>query len=86
MGDITGDYQVAQQRVRVAISTQKTNLERYKLELMELEARRRQTEVNKSASEMEVKKLGEQLEGLIKEHGESKSTLEEVSDDESQEN
>ena len=72
MSDVMPDYHVEQQKVIVQISTLKTNLERNKLELMELESRKAQNTINKEALELAIKEHDEKLKSLVTTHGKPK--------------
>ena len=70
MADILPDYHVEQQRLVVQISSLKTNLERFKLEVMDLDSRRAKAVGNYEASIIALSEAESNLQALIDVHGE----------------
>ena len=71
MADVTADYFVEQQRLTVHISSLKTNLQRSKLEIMELDSRRKKAVTNIGATRVAITEAEENLASLVDEHGEA---------------
>jgi len=69
MGDLMPDYHVEQQKMIVQVASLKANKERAKLELMEVESRKKQIHINLKAADVGIKEAEEKLFSLEKEHG-----------------
>lgn len=70
MADVMPDYMVEIQKLRVSQRSMEHNLERYRLELLEVESRKAQAYSNIAATRKALKELGEKLDSLIEAHGE----------------
>ncbi len=73
MADAMPDYHVEQQRLTTDIAALRHNLERYKLEIMEMESRKKKALGNIEATEKAIAENHERLKGLIETHGEADS-------------
>jgi TolA-binding protein len=79
MADVMPNYQVEQQRLRSQIAALKANIERQKLEIMEMQERERATLENIEATKKSITECRIQLKELEKVHGIA-STVEEEPD------
>ncbi len=70
MADLAPDYFVEQQRVRMQIASMRTQVERAKLEIMEMAARRDKARETIETSEQAIVKMEAALDELIQTHGE----------------
>ena len=71
MGDVTADYFVEQQRLKVQIQSLNTNLQRSMLEIMEMDSRRLKSITNIEATRAAIAEAEENLSSLVEEHGEA---------------
>ena len=69
MADLKPDYFVEQQRVRMNIAAMRTQVERAKLEIMEMAARREKAIESIETSQQAIVKMEATLEELIQTHG-----------------
>ena len=69
MADVMPDYKVEQQKLAVQIMTLRTNLERNKLEIMQLDSRKEAALINMKASREAIEDCEKRLKGLEKTHG-----------------
>lgn len=74
MADATPDYQVEQQRLVAQIASLKSNLERQKLEIMEMDDRRKKNLENIEATKKSIAGLEKDLRGLVETHGKATGT------------
>ncbi len=70
MADVMPDYGLGIQRLRMSIASLRHNMERFKLEIMEVASRKKNAFDNLAATEVAVAEAGERLAGLIETHGE----------------
>ncbi len=70
MADVGPNYGVEQQKLIVQISTLRANMERGKLDLMEIESRRASVLTNLKSSEAAIVEFSDKLESIRAEHGE----------------
>ncbi len=71
MGDVMPDYHVETQRLRVQLSTLQANMERYKLEIMEMKSKERKAYENMEVTTKAILETTERIDGLIETHGEA---------------
>ena len=69
MADVMPDYPLEIQRLRMSIASLRHNIERFKLEVMEVESRKKNALDNLAATEVAIKEHDERLAGLVKTHG-----------------
>jgi len=69
MADRMPDYMVEQQRIIGQLADQRMRVERFKLEIMEIESKRKTALVNWVATDKSIAELEEKLKALKKEHG-----------------
>lgn len=69
MSDVMPNYEVEKQRLRSQIATLRANIERQRLEIMELEDRKSRALENIEATEKAIKEYEKQLRGLEETHG-----------------
>ena len=70
MADLAPDYFVEQQRLRMNIANLQTQVERAKLEIMEMASRKAKAREAIDGSESAIVDLSERLATLIQTHGE----------------
>ena len=70
MADPGPDYGVEIQKLRVQQISLQGNMERYKLELLEIASRKRQAFVNIESTEAAIADVKKKLVSLVKTHGE----------------
>ena len=69
MADATPDWHVEQQRLRTHIAQLRHNIERCKLEIMEMDSRTAKAVGNMKATQMAIVDDEKNLKALIAEHG-----------------
>jgi protein subunit release factor B len=69
MADVMPNYQVECQRIRTQIASLKANIERQKLEIMEMEDRKRTSLENIEATKKAISEYKVQLKELEEAHG-----------------
>jgi hypothetical protein len=70
MSDVIPDYHVEIQRLRVQVASLKQNIERYKLEVMEMDSRRRKALENLEATGKALKETSRNIDQVLEAHGE----------------
>ena len=70
MADLRPDYHVEQQRLRMNVMNLRLQIERAKLEVMEMAARKVKARETIESSEAAIKDMDAKLAELIKTHGE----------------
>ena len=78
MADVMPDYALEQQRLRAQIASFRHNLERHKLEIMEVESRKRSALDNIAATGKAIAEHEARLAGLIETHGAAELDLDKV--------
>lgn len=76
MADAMPDYHLEQQRLRMQVSSLALNLERYKLEIIECESRKKTALENIEATMEAIAEHRERLASLVETHGEMALDLE----------
>ena len=71
MSDATANYFVEQQRLKVQISSLRTNMDRSMLEIMEIDHRREKAIINIESTRGAIKEAEEALASIVEEHGEA---------------
>ncbi len=71
MADVMPDYQLESQRLRATIAQLLWNIEKGKLEILEVANRKKRAIENIAATEKAIKEMKEKLKGLIKTHGDA---------------
>lgn len=69
MADVMPDYPLEIQRLHMSIASLRHNVERFKLEIMEVESRKKNAFNNLAATKTAIVEHEERLAGLIKTHG-----------------
>lgn len=78
MADVMPDYALEQQRLKAQIASFRHNLERHKLEIMEVESRKRAALDNIAATCKAIAEHEARLAGLIETHGVAELDLDKV--------
>ena len=71
MADVTPDWHVEQQRLRTHIAQLRHNIERFRLEIMEMDSRKGKARDNMKATQKAIGDDDKNLKALIAEHGEA---------------
>ena len=69
MADVMPDYKVSMQRLRMEIQALTLSIERARLEIMDIDSRRRKSFENIDATELAIAEKEKDLRALEKEHG-----------------
>ncbi len=69
MADVMPDYNYEIQKLKVQLKGLEHNMEKYKLELIEMEGRKIKALDNIEATERAMRETQETLDGLVKTHG-----------------
>lgn len=69
MADVTPNYRLEQQRLRSQIAAQRANIERQRLDILEMADRLQRHEANIAASEQAIAEMERQLLQLEETHG-----------------
>jgi len=78
MADAMPDYALEQQRLKAQIAALRHNLERFKLEIMEVESRKRAALENIDATDAAIEEHEARLASLVDTHGAAELDLETV--------
>ena len=70
MADVTPDWNVQQQKLRVQLLSLKTNAERIIEEIMDIDSRRVRALTNLAASREAQVEIKKNLDAMVEEHGE----------------
>ena len=70
MADVMPDYHLEIQKLRMGIASLQHNIERYKLDIMEVASRKKKAFDNLAATTAAIEEHEKRLAGLIETHGE----------------